>query len=694
MKHILTLVFTLFTLLNSSYSQIYIEKKWDHTYGGNDFEVLTSLKQTSDGGFILGGHSKSAIGFEVSDSSRGGNDFWIVKTDSAGIFQWDAKFGGNYEDKLFSLDQTSDGGFILGGFTTSDSSGDVSQSPKGGMDFWLVKTDSAGNKLWDKRYGGSDYDWLYAVQETSDGGIIMGGLTYSDSSGDVSHPSLGSDDFWIIKTDASGNKLWDNRFGGNNQDQLYDLKQTPDGGFILGGRTSSDSIFDVTHPPRGDNDYWIVKTDANGNKMWDSRFGGTGKDNFLHLETTSDSGFILGGFTRSNMGADVSEPTRDTSALTNVDRGDAWIVKVDSTGAKQWDKRFGGHWVEDAFGYVSQTSDGGYIMGCATYSNISGDKTENNFGYEQMWLIKTDSAGTKIWDKTIFSNGEDEYAYPIQLADGCFAVACWSYADSAAYKTENGRGNYDYWLLKLCETTQPQLPIANFTISAPALCAGGCFDFENTSYDAGSFQWLFPGATPSSSTKGFPTFICYPDTGHFDVTLIATNASGSDTIIKTGIVIVNPLPLVNITQLGDTLFAPQGFVHYQWWEGNLPLPVDTNYFYVFTNDGFYHVDVLDSVGCPNSDTIYASHVGINEFTSNGISIFVYPNPVVNELKISGLQPFKNGNMRIIDLLGNVIYQARISAEEQIVNLCNFVPGIYFIEVDNNNIKSFARFVKE
>ncbi len=691
-KIILTsLLFPILTL--TGLSQTYLAKQWDHTYGGIYVETLTSLSQTADSGFILGGYTNSDSSGEISEQTRGGYDYWIVKTDSTGNMQWEKRFGGSLSEKLFSVEQTLDGGYILAGFAASDSGFDISQPSKGGLDFWAVKTDASGIKQWDKRYGGIDSEWLSSVVQTADSGFMFGGWTFSDSSGDVSQNSRGGSDFWILKTDKNGTRLWDKKYGGNSSDELYVVRQTTDLGYILGGTTSSDSSFEVTSNSKGNKDFWIVRTDVNGVKLWDKRFGGSDNDNLLSMELTMNGGYILGGYTISDSSGDVSQVTRDTS-LNILDRGDAWIVKVDSLGSKQWDKRFGGEWVEDAFGYVTPTRDGGYLMGCASYSNISGDKTENNFGFEQSWLVKMDSAGTKLWDKTIFVGREDEYAYPIETYDGCYAIANWSEGGIGAYKSEDRRGAYDFWMIKFCETNIPQLPAADFTASYTEICQGGCFDFTNFSVNSSSFTWNFPGSSTPTSTVTSPTQICYSDTGHYTVTLIASNAGLSDTLEFVNLLYVVPLPPANITQIGDSLFVQQGYLTYQWYYNGAILLNDTNYFLLALQDGDYRVDVVDTFGCPNNDTIFSVQVGLKEFTINGFSIGVYPNPAKSELSVEGLEAFVGGSIQIVDLLGKEIYSSKIINRKKEIQLSNINPGIYFIEVRKGNSNSFARFIKE
>lgn len=691
-KVILALAAALICSLSSKAQ--YLSKQWDHTYGGSFVETLNSLIQTMDGGFLLGGDTRtdSASG-DVSEPTRGGRDMWIVKTDSLGAKQWDKRFGGNINERLYSADQTADSGYILGGYSTSiDSGGDVSQPSNGLMDFWIVRIDRSGNKLWDKRYGGNDLDQLSSVHQTADGGFILGGFTFSDSSGDVSQPTKGGEDFWVVKTDASGNKIWDKRFGGNDNEELYDLQPTPDGGYILGGRTLSDATGDVSQPGNGENDYWLVKINATGVKQWDKRYGGANRDNFLALEQSYDGGYILGGYTRSDSGADVSEASRDTSVSYTVNRGDVWLVKTDASGNKMWDHRYGGHWIEDAFGYIRQTNDSGYIFGCASYSNISGDKTENNFGYEQSWIVKIDSSGSIIWDKTIFADGEDEYAYTLPVGDDCYVVANWSQADSTGYKSENSRGNYDFWIIKFCETSQVPVPIANFSAPAPTSCAGACIDFTNLSYEASIFSWSFPGAIPSSSTASFPSNICYPTAGSYTVTLIASNAFTSDTLVVQNAITVQQLPDFDVFENGDTLYGPQGYPQYEWSFGGAPIPGATDYFYVANQSGLYELLIIDSNGCPHSKPVNFI-VGITEYMANNTGLKVYPNPVDDYLNVEGMGNIYGGQLRIVDVTGRVVYSEKIFNGDMKIQTSELQPGIYFLEASYYENKYVGRFVK-
>jgi hypothetical protein len=296
--------------------------EWFKTFGGSGNDEGWSVQQTSDGGFVIVGATASL--------GAGKTDVWLIKTDASGNREWDRTFGGSDDDWGISVQQTSDGGFILVGWTESFGAG--------GADVWLIKTDANGNKLWDRTFGGSGSDWGISVQQTRDGGFVIVGATESFGAGDV----------WLIKTDANGNKLWDRTFGGSGLDWGSSVQQTSDGGFIIVGRTWSFGA--------GLADVWLIKTDASGNREWDRTFGGGDRDVGLSVQQTSDGGFIIVGWTES-FGAGGA---------------DVWLIKTDANGNKLWDRTFGGSGSDWGLS-VQQTSDGGFIIVGYTESFGAGD---------------------------------------------------------------------------------------------------------------------------------------------------------------------------------------------------------------------------------------------------------------------------------------------------------------------------------
>jgi len=296
-------------------------KVWDKRFGGNLEDLCIATALTPDGGYVLGGYSWSGVSGDKSEASRGLIDYWVVKINGSGGKVWDKRFGGSGYDYLYDIVATSDGGYVLGGYSESGVSGDKSESSRGGYDYWVVKIDGSGNKLWDKRFGGSGDDYFYALVATADGGYVLGGVSSSGSDGDKSEPSQGQYDFWLVKINGDGNKVWDKRFGGINYDAMQALVATPDGGYLAGGYSLSVAGGDKSEAQQGPLDFWVVKIDGGGNKIWDKRFGGTSLNNLLALAVTPDGGYLLGGYSDSGADGDKTENSRGLE--------DFWVVHMD-----------------------------------------------------------------------------------------------------------------------------------------------------------------------------------------------------------------------------------------------------------------------------------------------------------------------------------------------------------------------------
>jgi hypothetical protein len=480
-------------------------KQWDARFGGGDFDILRSVKQTADGGYIMGGHSGSTVSGDKTQFSQGGGDYWLVKTNSNGVKQWDFRFGGNAEDILHALQQTSDGGYILGGYSLSGATGDKSQATRGLSDFWIVKISPAGVKQWDARFGGSGEDVLYSVHQTSDGGYILGGSSASGASGDKSEASRGLMDYWIVKVSSSGVKQWDKRFGGSADDALYSVSQTTDGGYILGGYSGSGANGDKTQASQGGNDFWIVKVNETGVKLWDARYGGTGTEFIQSLQQTNDGGYILGGYSSSPVSGDKSEASRGGF--------DYWAVKITDNGTKQWDVRFGGS-LQDVLYSLEQTKDGGYLLGGYSGSGATGDKSQPSQGDFDFWIVKTNNNGSKLWDRRYGGSGQDVLYGLQQTNDGGYILGGYSSSGITGDKSQPSWGGHDYWMVK----------IKNFvTITGPsALCNGDTITL--TANEADSYLWSNGDTTQSTSiTEG----------GNYYATLNQLHTSEPYTVLET-----------------------------------------------------------------------------------------------------------------------------------------------------------------
>jgi hypothetical protein len=339
---------------------------WTRTFGGGFGDRGQTVQQTSDGGYIISGFTYSF--------GAGLGEAYLVKTDSAGREVWAKTFGGPLYDRGESVQQTSDGGYIVAGWIDA-------YDPREG-DLYLIKTDSSGNKIWDNTFGGENRDMGFDVHQTMDGGYIIVG--YKDGSG------VSGSDVYLVKADSSGTMVWEKTFGGANPDVGYSVQQTSDGGYILTGRTASFGA--------GLGDLFLIRTDSSGNETWMKTFGGTGTDGGESVRQTLDGGSVVVGYTKS----------------FGTGGTDVYLIKVDEAGSVAWEKTFGG--TGDDTGYdVRQTSDGGYIVCGVTYSFGA--------GLADVYLIKTDGSGNAVWTKTFGGSANDMGFSLQQTSDGGYIIS-------------------------------------------------------------------------------------------------------------------------------------------------------------------------------------------------------------------------------------------------------------------------------
>ncbi|PSR53061.1 hypothetical protein AHMF7605_05735 [Adhaeribacter arboris] len=427
------------TIANS----VVASSQWNKRFGGSGTDNFTRVIRTKDGGYLLGGHSPSSVSGDKTQGSRGGNDYWLVKTDALGNKQWDKRFGGDDDDNLNALIATADGGYLLGGNSVSVIAGDKSQGSRGNKDYWVVKVNANGVKQWDKRFGGTLDDDLRALIQLSNGDYILAGHSLSGDNGDKTVENWGATDYWVVKISSTGNKIWDKRYGGTGDDWLEAAVLNTDGSLLLGGRSTSGQNGDKTQPSRGGRDYWVIKINANGAKQWDKRFGGSLNDDLQTLIRTSDGNYLVGGTSGSYASGDHSQ--------TNQGGTDYWLVKMNSSGTKLWDKRFGGTDVEELQSLI-QTNDGGYLLGGRSNSGNSGDKSQGSQGGYDYWIVKTNNSGTKQWDKRFGGNADDNLRSVVQTTDGGYLLGGRSESDLSGDRTQPTQGGTDYWLVKVSPT--------------------------------------------------------------------------------------------------------------------------------------------------------------------------------------------------------------------------------------------------
>jgi hypothetical protein len=373
------------------------QTNWARTYGGPIEDYAESVQETSDGGYIIAGRTKSF--------GAGGEDFYLIKTDAQGETLWTRTHGGPGDDWCHSMQQTADGGYIATGGTSVDT-----LEP---YDVYLIRTDARGDTLWTRTYGGPDNDQGYSVQQTSDGGYIIGAST----------PSLGlASEAYLIKTDARGDTLWTKTYGGESTDEGYSVSQTTDGGYIIAGRTESFGA--------ESSEVYLIRANAQGDTLWTRTYGGPRYDAGLSVQQTTDGGYVVAGRTVS----------------FGAGSGDVYLIKTAASGDTLWTRTYGGP--NDEWGHsVQQTSDGGYIVTGLTYSFGAGKS--------DVYLIKTDAQGDTLWTRT-FGGTAIDAGFSIGLtSDTSYIIAGWT--------GSFGAGARDVYLIK----TNGKLDVGPIAIQSP-----------------------------------------------------------------------------------------------------------------------------------------------------------------------------------------------------------------------------------
>jgi len=400
--------------------------EWQKSYGGSGIDLANSIRATSDGGYIMAGWS-SSNDIDVM-GSHGMLDFWVVKMNSSGDLQWQKAMGGSGSEQAFQILPTTDGGYITAGYTLSNN-GDVTGN-HGSYDFWVVKFTGSGSIQWTKALGGTGEDCAFSIQITPAGNYVVTGYAMSND-GDVSS-NHGNKDIWVVKLSPEGALLWQNTFGGSGDDVANFVQITPDNGCAIAGYTTSNDG-DVTNN-NGGKDIWLIKLNNKGELEWQKNLGGPADDEANALQITPDAGYIIAGGAKSN-GGDI---------LGHHGSGDYWVVKLDSSGNVQWQKSLGGTG-DDLARSIAITSDLGYVITGYTESN-DGDVTFNH-GKRDNWVVKLNESGDIIWQKAFGGTLDDGGHTILATALGEFIISGGSFSSNGDVSVN--RGAVDFWVVKL-----------------------------------------------------------------------------------------------------------------------------------------------------------------------------------------------------------------------------------------------------
>ena len=375
------------------------EIDWIRSLGGSNIDEAVGIVKSNDNGYVVVGTTSSNDG-DIVDKTGTDSDYWVLKFSETGAILWNKTYGGSNDDVATDISKTNDGGYIISGYSRSND-GDVTGN-EGFHDYWILKLNANGDKQWNKTFGFIGSDQAFKIFETTNGGYLVSGffdVTASGGAGNDGRSSgnrHGVGEYWVLKLNASGDYIWRRYFGGTNNDRSFDALETKDGGYLILGSSESND-FDITDS-KGSYDYWVVKLNAGGNKIWTKSFGGSEIENGYAGTATADGNFILVGDSRST-DQDITNPKGNA---------DLWAVKFNANGGKIWDKSLGGGQFDTARS-IERLPDGTFLMAGATRSS-SGDVSFNN-GENDAWVVIMDTDGTLLFEKTIggsnFDFGDD-----------------------------------------------------------------------------------------------------------------------------------------------------------------------------------------------------------------------------------------------------------------------------------------------
>lgn len=597
--------------------------EWQQSFGGTNEQDLLAIQQTTDGGFILGGWSTSPPGGNKTAPHYGEHDFWVVKLDASGAKQWDKSYGGDASDALTALQQTSDGGYIFAGNSASSTNGNKTTAGFGDVDYWIVKTDSAGNPQWQRSFGGSGYEQLFSVQQTADGGYVLGGFSYSPGDGNKTATNYGGADYWVVKLDSSGDKQWDKSFGGNDADFCRSVRQLDNGGYVVAGTSISVTSGTKSVETTAGFDFWVEVLDENGNDIDEHAPIRPPDGGGLHRGTEllravivlSSSEFLLAGTSTSETFGQAPAQHHGTN--------DFAVAHIDLSEFEQQataERAYGGSDVDLLHAFES-ASDGGFVAGGPSFSGISGDKTSTNFGDADFWIVKTDSAGSKQWDLAFGGSNTDFLNALDETSDGGYIFGGTSASGISGNKTTPLIGTRDWWVIKLGAREAP--------VGTPIIFIDGRSDPRNavtvtnsavleiqSSFERGSIFFTLDGSDPDYGEL-YAGPVTLGDDAVVRAVAYSTNFTSAEadpvivTVLHTPMILAQPQSqrvaagsTVNFTvaATGDPPLT------YQWFRDGEPISGQTGASFIISNvhaeqAGSYSVSVANAHGLIESATV-------------------------------------------------------------------------------------------
>ncbi len=591
--------------------------EWYKCIGSEWIDNAQAIDTTSDGGYIIvgttNGNGGDVSGYHGTD--HGVTDIWIVKLSSTGTIQWQKCIGGTNLDFSSTVHQTPDGGYIVGG-SSSSNDGDASGN-SGNDDCWILKLTGAGNIEWQKTFGGSGlFETIFDLQVTPDGGYIATGL--SNSTDGIVVGNHGGTDVWVVKLSANGTLLWQKNIGGSSNERGYSIEVCFDGGYLVTGSTSSNNG-DISGN-HGEVDLFIAKLANDGTIQWSKCFGGSLTDQGFNAKQCPDGSYIAIGITLSN----------DGNVSGNHGVTDIWVVKLDASGNLVWQKCYGSSFYD--FGSAIVLSGTGYVI--AGYAEaVDGDVNCHDKDY---WLFKITSTGTIEWQKTFGGNQMDQPFYlQTTRQGGWIAAGITTSTDLVGAQPNLTDVSSDVLIVKFTTTNIPlPPPIVSISPSSPIICEGTItVDFIATIMNGGNnaiSEWFVNGISVGTGNNytafGFAnndTLICVADV---TASCIVAGGIASDTVIFR----VNPVRQPSLTIAANSTVFCSGSAavftssllnggsapFYQWRVNGMNAATGNSFTSTTLKNGdLINCEYSDSTICMSSQTILSNTIQVEVSTS-------------------------------------------------------------------------------
>lgn len=695
---------------------------WQNAIGGSGSDSFNNIAKTNDGGFILVGSSNSNISFDKTENCfSGSSDYWVVKINSTGVIQWQNTIGGSVTDIPTSAYVNADNTVMIAGFSSSGISGDKTEGVSGAYDMWILKLNSSGGIIWQNTIGGSGSDLAQSITGALDGGYMVGAYSTSGVSGDKTEPSVGSSDYWVLKLNTSGNIVWQNTIGGTLDDYMLDLVPNPaENKYLLFGYSYSGVGGDKAEGVSAITDYWLVEVNTSGTLVNQETISATLNDFGYSADMTTDGGYVVGGMSSSGIGLDKTQAnfgdydywllkltncipatevcnTLDDDCDGLVDEGVLLTFYADTDA--------------DLYGVAGITT-----TGCTPppgYAYVAGDCNDTNAainpGATEICNAIDDDCDALTDEGLLITYYADADGDSYGNA-GVTALLC---AAAPGYVLNNTDCNdinaaINPGALEICNTLDDDCDalidegitvVSNITAAgATTFCQGGNVTLT-VSHTGTAVQWKKNGVNIAGATS---TNLVVNATGNY--TCYAYNACASATS-STITVTVNKNPKAVVTAGGPTSFCAGGSVTltetpsagctYQWYQGVAVIPGATTNVYVATATGNYKCRVTKTAtGCfKNSNSVVVSVTcKEGEELSDKDQVMLYPNPAANNIHLAtSLQHIDN--IYIYNAAGEMVHQIN-NWQGEAINIARLPAGIYMMHMINAEEEFMEWFVRE